>query len=391
MIGSMPHAMSLLLRLALALALTGCARFGQMADLVSPPPLPAPPQAPIAPRVTQGTHEVPQDIDASGATDVSAALQRFVDRVPNGAIIEFPADGIFRMGHGLQLWRRSDLAFVGNGSTLVATGSPSRPTDSPFALMYGDERISIRDFVLQGENPDAGTSDAFHGRDEHLSGVYVGGATDVLVENVTVSGFYGDCVYVGSNTSHVWSTRVAFQDSTCTLTGRHGVSIIAGQDVTIQRVTFDEIGFMIVDIEPDLPTDGATAVALVDNTIGTYGLTDEYVSWLLAAYAGAEGVPIRDVTVMRNTISGVARTGNDGVALALSVVADGRLGPRSGFVIRDNVSDLTVRRDDHGAPILMRAVEGVVVTGNRQPMSSGQLAVFRDSTGVVYGANDTTP
>lgn len=376
-----------------ALALAGCVPTIRLASgaSTSPGPLPSLPAQPIGPTVTEGSYRVPGSVDATGLTDASAALQRFVDQVPNGATIEFPADGVYRMDHGLQLWRRHDLVFEGNGATLSAVGSPRRPGDSPFALMFGDERIVVRGFRLEGQNPDAGTQDAFHGGDEHLAGFYLGGVTDVLIEGVTITGFYGDCVYLGSNTSDVWSSRVVFRDSTCTRTGRHGVSVIAARDATIQRVTFDEIGFMIVDIEPDREEDGASSIALLDNTIGTYGLTDEYVSWVLAAYGGADGAPVDDVAIIGNSISGVGRTGKDQVALGLSVVADGRVGPRSGFVIRDNTSTRIVTRTDNGAPILIRNVTGVEVTGNRQPMSSGELAVFRNATGVVYGANDTAP
>jgi len=387
-----PVAGATLRLLLLVASLTGCARIDYIgATLASAPPLPAPPEQPAPPQLTNGVYRVPDTIDATGETDASADLQRFVVQVPDGATIEFPEGGVFRMDHGIQLWRRHDLVFDGNGSTLRAMGSASRPVDSPFALMYEDDRIVIRDFVLEGNNPDAGTPDAFHGGDEHLSGVYLGGARDVLVEGMTISDFYGDCVYVGSNTRDVWTTRAVFQDSTCTGTGRHGVSVIAGQDIAIQRVTFDEIGFMIVDIEPDREQDGAQSIALLDNTIGTYGLTDQYVSWMLAAYGGAPKASVRDVSVIGNTISGTERTGTDDVPLALSVVADGTLGPRSGFAIRDNVSPRAVARTVHGAPVLMRSVDGITITGNRQPMSAGELAVLRNSTDILYEGNDTAP
>ena len=379
--------------LAVVALATGCVRmsyFGAEAS-GSPDPRPSLPPAPEAPVLTGGVYQVPATVDATGQTDASRDLQRFVETVPDGATIEFQPDGIYRMDRGMQLWRRHDLVFDGNGATLLAKGSPRRPSDSPFALMYQDERIAIRDFTLVGENPDSGTKDAFHGGDEHLAGLYLGGASDVLVEDMTIRDFYGDCLYLGSNTSDAWTTRVVFQDSTCTGTGRHGVSVIAARDITVQRVVFDEIGFMIVDIEPDREEDGAESITLRDNTIGTYGLTDEYVSWLLAAYGGADGAPVTDVSIIGNTITGVEATGDGGGALALSVVADGRLGPRSDFVIRDNTSDRTVRRTDHGAPILIRNVEDVTVTGNRQPMSSGELAIFRGSSDVVYGGNDTDP
>lgn len=331
---------------------------------------------------------VPASIDHTGRRDVSAQLQRFVDRVPNHSRIVFRARGVYRLRHGIKLFNRRGLVFDGNGATLRAKGSGSRPMDSPFALMAGDRGITIRDFTLVGNNPDAGTSRAFHGGAEHLAGVYLGGARDILIEDVTIRDFYGDCVYVGASGS-TWSRNVTFQDSRCLRTGRHGVGLIAGRDVTIQRVRFDKVGFMVVDIEPDRSIDGAVDVVIRKNRVGSYGLTGRYVSWFVAASAGARGAPVRDLTIRGNKVVGVGRAGYDGQALGISVIIDGGVGPRSGIVIRGNSSTRTVTRTGHGAPILIRGASGVTVVGNRQPMRSGAFARISGSTKVVSRDNDT--
>ncbi len=352
------------------------------------PPLPV---QPAPPRISEGTYRVPASLDATGASDVAPALQRFVDGVPDGAVIEFPTGATYRLEDGLQLWRRKDLVFDGNGATLLARGKPDDPGDSAFALMVGDERIVIRNFAIEGDNPDAGTKDAFHGRDEHLAAFYIGGATDILIEDVMIRDLWGDCAHIGSNTTDAWSSRVAFQDSTCVRTGRHGVSVIAAEDVSIQRSRFDDIGFMIVDIEPDGASQGATSVTLRDSSIGRYGLTDQFVSWVLAAYGGVEGSTVDDVSVIGNVIEGNPHSGIDNVALGLNVVADGDVGPRSNFTIRDNTSSMVLDSPPNDAPIYFDKTDGVVVIGNVQPMAAGELAVFRDSTGVVFHGNDADP
>jgi hypothetical protein len=180
-----------------------------------------------------------------------------------------------------------------------------------FALMHGDQRITIRDFKLVGNNPHAGTARAFHAGAEQLHAFYLGGATDILIEDVSIRDFYGDCVYIGTNNGTTWSRRITFQDSSCTRTGRHGVGLIAGRDVLIQRVRFDKVAFMVVDIEPDRSSEGVVGAVIRNNKVGSYGLTNQYLGWFVAAYAGARGAPIRDVSISGNRISGVARAGWD--------------------------------------------------------------------------------
>jgi len=324
-------------------------------------------------------------VDSTGGSDASAALQRFVDGVPSGSTVVFKAGGTYRMDHGLLLGNRHDLVFEGNGATLRANGSGGTPGDSVFALFFGDARITIRNLTLQGNNPDAGTRNAYHGSAESLAGIYLGGATDITISGVTMRDFYGDCLYVGSNTTGAWSQHITYRDSTCTGAGRHGVAVIAARDVTIQRVRLDRIGFMVVDIEPDRSSEGATGIMIRDNTIGSYGLTNQYVCFIVAAYAGSSGA-IRDVSLIGNTISGNPSAGYTGRAVGLNVVVDGNVGPRSGFVIRDNTSTITLA----STPIRIGNTSGVTVTGNRQPMSSGSLATFPGSSSVTYQGNDTS-
>ncbi|MFN8519372.1 MAG: right-handed parallel beta-helix repeat-containing protein [Chloroflexota bacterium] len=344
----------------------------------------ATPAAQAATRVVR----VPASIDHDGSRDVSSQLQRFVNGVPNNSRIVFRARGVYRLDDGLVLLNRRNLVFDGNGATIRARGSGSRPMDSPFALMHNDQGITIRDFKLVGNNPDAGTARAYHGGAEHLAGVYLGGAKDILIEDVSIRDFYGDCVYIGASGT-TWSRGVTFQDSSCTRTGRHGVGLIAGRDVLIQRVRFDKVGFMVVDIEPDRAVDGAADVVIRKNTVGSYGLTNRYVCWFVAASAGARGATVRRLTIAGNKVTGVGRAGYDGKAWAISVIIDGRIGPRSSIVIRGNRSSRTVARTDHGAPILIRNASGVTITGNRQPMRSGAFALISGSSNVVNKDNST--
>ena len=88
-------------------------------------------------------------------------------------------------------------------------------------------------------------------------------AVDLEIANVNVSAVYGDCIKVGSGSDTVW-----FHDSTCTSVGRNGVSIIAGSNVTIERVAFPKSGYCTFDIEPNSSTEVVRNIKFLNNTRG---------------------------------------------------------------------------------------------------------------------------
>ena len=157
------------------------------------------------------------------------------------------------------------------------------------------------------------------------------------------------------------------------------MGIIAGNHIRVVNNVFDEIGFMVVDIEPGgSGGEGASDVVFSGNDVGSYGLTDQDDAWLLAACGKSGSNTIRDVTVTGNTIEG-NRTGQGGVkALHLRICGD--RGPRENFTVTDNVAHSTV----DGPSMHFVSVRGVTVTGNTQPLSKGELATFPGSTNVTY-------
>jgi hypothetical protein len=322
---------------------------------------------------------VPASIDSSGGTDVAGALQQFVDGVPDGSTIVFRSGGTYRMGHSLRLSGRRDLVFEGNGATLRATGPGHLVTSSPFLIERDSRRITLRHLTLVGNNAEAGTADTFHPGAENQMGVAIYGSSDIELADVTMRRFYGDCLYIGSGAGQVWSERIRVHDSRCSLIGRSAVTIMAARDVTIERVVFDEIGMFVINLEPDYTYEGATGIVVRDNTIGSYGLTRHYTSWVLSA-GGAHGATIRGVSLVGNAITGSASSGHEGKALGLHVEIDGSRGPRLDIVVRDNTSTRTVA----GPSVIYRNVTGGAITGNQQPLSTGQLATLPGSSGVTY-------
>jgi hypothetical protein len=304
---------------------------------------------------------VPSSIDFTGESDASAKLVSFLATVPDGSTIVFRKGGTYRMDHGLQFRNRHRLVFEGNGATLSSNPrTASVEADSLFALWRGNTDITIRNFHFEGNSSTPGIYQ--RGVKEGVHAVLVQGDR-VEIHNVTVRGMYGDAFLVHeSGTSTGWSSDVWIHDSRVYSTGRNGVSIIAGQDVVVERVVFDKVGYSTFDIEPNDPDQGAHRVVFRDNTAGTWSNT----------FLSAEGAP-------DSVVDGVILTGNTVTDASIKTAI--RLPTRrSNIIITDNVSHVTVR----GPVLLLSHIDGLTIAGNTQPLSSGELARITDSTNVTY-------
>jgi len=307
---------------------------------------------------------VPASIDATGASNAAGALATFLASVPDGSTVVFGAGGVYRLDSALRLVGRRNLVLDGNRATLRATGTSGNPGDSPF-LLKSSTGITIRDFTLTGNNPDAGTAASHHLDRQNQGGVLVYGGGDVLIEDTTIRGTWGDCVYVGADAG-VWADGVTYRDSTCERNGRVGIALIAARNVLVERVHFDQISMHVLDIEPDDASQGAIGVTFRDNTVGTYGLTPLFSGFLFAA-DGAAGSTVRNVTVTGNTVTG---------STLFTTVEVAR---RQNITFTNNTSTVAAR-----GPVLYFAyVDGLTVTGNVQPLAATVLASYVDCTSVT--------
>ncbi len=307
---------------------------------------------------------VPATIDATGSSDVTAALNTWVASVPNGSTLVFAAGATYRLSQGIQMAGRLGLTFEGNGATLVATGSGSNQLSSLFVIGHryggawsgGDRSITIRGFTLVGNSPTPG----IFGGGEHQHGVEVEGATDVLIENMTFRALYGDAVKIGDQ-----SNGVTFRDSTVQSVGRNGMTVTSGSNVLMQGVSVIRAGYCIFDIEPNQASESVTAITVLDNTAGSWG------NAFLAVEGSHTGATINGVTVARNRITGSS---------LLAVVDNGGTSRMRSISFTDNTSLVKAP-----GPVLRFAhVDGLTVAGNVQPLSSGSLASITDSTSVTY-------
>jgi hypothetical protein len=155
-----------------------------------------------------------------------------------------------------------------------------------------------------------------------------------------------------------------------------GVAITAGSNVMVERVHFNKIGMFVLDIEPYTTRGGGTYVTFRNNTVATYGLTPLYTNWFVAA-EGEAGSTVHDLTVTGNRVlAGAPQSPNTitdaGLATTIRV-------PRRERIVFSNNST-TIR--GKGPALYFSHVDGLTVTGNIQPLTSGSIAKFVDVTAV---------
>lgn len=317
----------------------------------------------------------PATVDATGTTDATDALLAFIDSVPDGSTIAFPAGANYRIDGTLDIQYRHNLTFEGNGARFFARSLGDR-TRRHFRFLGGSD-IVVRDVVVVGASLVAGVGDHAYDRyREAQHGFMFSGVDTAELDGVTVTDIYGDFVYVGKDYgTGAWSKNIWVHDSVFERNGRQGIAVTAGRDVLIEDSRISEIRRATLDLEPNGPKGGAIGITFRNNEVGRGRL-------LFLAAVGQAG-QVRDVKITGNTLRGKV--------MNMNVHApDGTR--RSNFLIADNVSDRKF-----GSPLghLMKfhAVDGVTVTGNYQEIQDGRevVGVRTEDSCLVVVAGNTFP
>lgn len=340
----------------------------------SPLPRPASPEPPRHRSASQLRVDAVDGLDLTGASDASAALQAIIDASPDGSHIVLPHGARLRLDVGLVVDGRRDIILDGNDATLVTDGCGRESSLISVGLLEPSTDITIQGIQMEGGNDRAGTPDAFDGDCQFQAGIALYGASRVEIHDIEMSGMRGDCLYVGIARSGTWTTDVTYRDSSCIANGRQAVSVVAGERISTQRVSMDQLAMHALDIEPNDGSGGARDVLFLDNEIGTYGHSDAYTGFFFGAN-GSLDAPVDRVLVSGNVVTGGSLrtsvgdeyTGWDGQRTRRSI----------------EVSDNTSQQEAIGPVLTFKHVDGLRVSGNTQPLSAGPLVRLDDVTDAI--------
>jgi hypothetical protein len=178
-----------------------------------------------------------------------------------------------------------------------------------------------------------------------------------------MSNMSGDCVYFGLGSKR---SSGGVYDSSCRSIGRNAVSAVAGDGIRVERMTTDQIGFDVFDVEPNLGVagDGSIGVDFNNNTIGSYALQ---------VYSVVGYGPISDQYFTNNSVVGHP--------LKVATLTDSNR-PR-GVTVKGNTSDTPASP----AAMNLDGLDDVTVTGNTVPMSGGTMASLDNSCRMNVSGN----
>lgn len=198
----------------------------------------------------------PASIDATCASDVTDALNRWVRSVPNGSLIYFSPDACYQLEGTLLLQKRHGLTIDGHGALLRAKtlGAGVRPTPVWMAdklwprgrkhiLVYDSSDVVIANLRIQG--PNRGGPGTYRSSLEAQHGIEFAVCDRCAAWSNTISHTYGDGVSVGYG-----SERVTVMDNVIHHTGRQGLTVDAAKTVMLARNRLDYIGRSAIDLEP---------------------------------------------------------------------------------------------------------------------------------------------
>ncbi len=204
----------------------------------------------------------------------------------------------------------SHVTFEGGG-TEVAKGHTggARFTTSGY-YPSGDRMIEASVFrAKSGANSVSATDVRFHcltvdgtytnyrttsaGANENQHGFSVEGVNGLEISHVIAEKMQGDGVYlsdstVGGSSSTYYTRTVNIHDSTIRYVGRMGVALINTEDVTVDTMTFTDICYCPIDIEPNQTFQGIRGTtrfinSLVDGDYWSWGSSFQDACWSLGS------------------------------------------------------------------------------------------------------------
>jgi hypothetical protein len=349
----------------------------------TPTPSPTPSGSrPFPAPVTSQTVNVPTSIDKTGSVDVTSALNAFIASVPNGSTIQFPANATYRVTQGIYLRSKSNLVLEGNGTTIRTNGAGDSTASSGFKIDNQVTDVAIRNFNVVGNNPN--TTTLFNPGSEYQMGIIIYDGARIEIDNVSVRNVYGDGVFIAGKQSSPYrsSDKIWIHDSSFDYIGRMGLTMNAATNSIAERNYYSHIGMFVFDIESDYDFEVVDNVSFRNNNVGSYGLTPVYTNFFFACSGNQAVAQVRNVYVTGNTVT----TG----APINSPNNSSPKGGLSSYVERGNrlnnivFSGNSTSKAGAGSVLYFRRIDGLTVTNNVQPLTSGGLAGIYDSTSVNY-------
>jgi hypothetical protein len=341
-------------------------------------------------------YTVPSSIDGSGNTNVSSALQSYINSVPNGtnntpSIILFPAGKTYQLNPGIILYDRNYLTFWGYGNTFRLVGAGDDSNSSGFK-MHRSDNIKIFGFRIIGNDPDI----TYLGPQYQMGVAMYDDSDYVEVADTHISNVYGDGIFIlvfDKPACNNWN----FHHNLLENLGRQGITPNEGNG----RIEWNIIrgtGMYSIDAEDQttnyaVSSDGSNKdlgpILIANNWFDGWEWFDSYTPHSIIMDYDTTGDHainnIHDITIENNLFTG-GDMGNRSQYWGNSngIISFWGNAPKKNINIRNNTFDLPSDQRT-GWAVRLNYLNGGTVTGNVIP---GMTVECRNCTNVNISNNN---
>ena len=239
------------------------------------------------------TPTIPASIDATGKTDVAAALSAYFSALAPGSVAVMAPGAVYAVGSAIKIGGRTNIEINLQGATIRSIGSGSNENYSLFYFQTfpgTNAGIKLHDGKLVGNAPASvvtGGTGAYA-----AAGVLIDGGSNFELYNLTITATWGDAVEVNSA-----ATNIYVHDCSMDMIGRNPLSVIWGSAVNFSHNTIGTTGYVVFDIEPNTSSQPCFNIAISNNVCGSWG--DAF----FALDGSSTGATFHDISVTNNTCS----------------------------------------------------------------------------------------
>jgi len=190
---------------------------------------------------------LPKNYVKDASVDYTSIIQKAITGFDSILMPDFP---ILINDNGIKVGSNKIIVFQHSSKLILAPSNKSK-----FSLFYIENAKNVKIFnahIVGDRNFHQGN------KGEWGMGIRIEGSTNVLIDNATISDFWGDGIYI-TRSGKVNSSKVTILNSTFNKNRRNGISIISGAEIRISNSLFSNTNgtnpMAGIDIEPNSPMD----------------------------------------------------------------------------------------------------------------------------------------
>jgi hypothetical protein len=198
---------------------------------------------------------MPPSIKADcSVADSTAILNTWLNGLPSGSSVQFPANGCFHIQGSLWLHNTAGLTINGNDSTILQTVPGPESVVQPIVYLTQDTQLVMKNLTIDGAYNGSNGGVNFEGD----YGLLLEADRGVTLNHISVNNIQGNFIDLNAPNSGVTGSDTSLNSdifvthSTFHHCGYHGLTIESADGVAFSQDAFSGIGTDAMDFEYDV-------------------------------------------------------------------------------------------------------------------------------------------